>query len=125
MRSESQETLCDEASEAEVEADQSIAGSSGTEIELHKRRRLEKRLFKQEWKMKYLMWPVKGTKNAANNESEMMSCIQCQEQLKAKGSSVVRHLKCKHSSSMLFSNEKRARLVKQFEAMYKAKINHD
>ena len=31
MRSESQETLSDEASGAEVEADQSIAGSRGTE----------------------------------------------------------------------------------------------
>lgn len=81
-----------------------------------KRLRHERRQFLEEWKLKYLMWPIKGA-DSHPCVSEMI-CIQCQEKLKAK-SSTARHIQRKHTASMSFSKEKKERLIGQFESMYK------
>ena len=80
MRYESQQNLCDKASEAEVEADQSIA-RAGFQHPKIREKAVQTRV---EDEMKYLMWPLKGTKKAVDSESEIMICIQRQEQLNVK-----------------------------------------
>ena len=91
-----------------------------------RKKKVEKRIFKNEWKIKYMMWPVKSlpegnveaTGAVKPNETEMMMCIHCQEKMKAKSSTATRHLQHKHPASLNFSTEKRERLVRQFEHMY-------
>ena len=81
---------------------------------------MDKRTFKDEWKVKYMMWPVNSspaTEAGATDETEMI-CIHCQEKIKAKSSTAKRHLQRKHPSSLTFSVDKRERLVRQFEHMY-------
>ena len=87
-----------------------------------KRRRREKRTFKDEWKVKYLMWPVAG---GDGNEIQMM-CIHCQTTMKARSGTAKRHLQRKHPSSFSLSTERKERLVRQFEQMYsKQKLTMD
>ena len=74
----------------------------------------KKLLFREEWKLKYLMWPLKRSGDGATEE---MICVQCQEHLKAKSCTASRHIHRKHPSSLLFCGEKK-RLVRQFESMY-------
>lgn len=85
-----------------------------------KRRKKEKRIFREEWKVKYMMWPVKGPGKqvGADPEESEMICIHCQELMKAKSSTAKRHLQRKHPFSISFSTEKKERLVRQFERMY-------
>ena len=79
-----------------------------------KRRRREKRTFKDEWKVRYLMWPVAG---GDGNENQMM-CIHCQTTMKARSGTAKRHLQRKHPSSLNLSTERKERLVRQLEKMY-------
>ena len=84
--------------------------------------KVEKRTSKSDWKVKYMMWPVKSSSEEAGtakaDETDMMMCIHCQEKMKAKSSTAKCHLERKHPSSLTFSMEKRERLIRQFEHMY-------
>ena len=105
------------SSEIEYTTDSSYSNSvqSSSHDELHpsKKQRLsmEKRQFKDDWKTKYLMWPIH------NNDSNMI-CIHCQEHLRTKSSTASRHIERKHPSSLSYTTEKRMRLIRQFESMY-------
>ena len=81
----------------------------------------EKRTFNEEWKVKYLVWPNQHPGEAENEVSEMI-CILCQERMKAKSSTAVRHLERKHASSKSLSMDKKQRLVKQFECVFSRQI---
>ena len=84
-----------------------------------KRQKWEKRVFKDEWKMRYLMWSCKGSEDSEDSvEDSEMICIQCQERLKAKSSTATRHLERKHPASKCFSWGKKQRLIQQFQSMY-------
>ena len=86
---------------------------------------MEKRQFKDDWKTKYLMWPI-------HNDDSNMICIQCQEHLRTKSSTASRHIERKPPSSLSYTTEKRMRLIRQFKSMYAkqrstltAAIEHD
>ena len=83
-----------------------------------KRPRNDKRTrhFIEDWKLKYLMWPLRESESTSYT-SEMI-CIQCQEKLKSKSSTAYRHIQRKHPSSLLFSKGKKERLIAHFESMY-------
>ena len=76
----------------------------------------EKRTFNEEWKIKYLMWPHQRPGETEEEVSEMI-CILCQERMKAKSSTAVRHLERKHATSKSLSIDKKQRLVKQFQCV--------
>ena len=78
-----------------------------------KRPKKDKRVFKEEWKVKYLMWPVESIGGSDTGDFVTEICVQCQERLKAKSSTATRHLERKHHSSLSVSNERKQRLVKQ------------
>ena len=63
-----------------------------------KKRKPSKLTFKEEWKVRYLMVPVQN--------SDEMVCIQCQEKMKAKSSTALRHVGRKHPTMASFSHEK-------------------
>ena len=75
-----------------------------------KRRRREKRTFKDEWKVKYLMWPVTG---GEGNENQMMR-IHCQTTMNARSGTAKRHLQHKHPSSLSLSQKERKGLSSSF-----------
>ncbi len=113
-------TVTDSA--ASVQSSLEEPGTSGQQscslaITAKRQKRAEKRFFKDEWKVRYLMWPGKGMKDDSEDTTDMI-CIQCQERLKAKSSTAARHLERKHPASKSFSFSKKQRLVKQFENMY-------
>ena len=101
-------------------ADSDSVKSPPLHCPVKRKRKVDKRTFKDEWKVKYMMWPVNSspaTEAGATDETEMI-CIHCQEKIKAKSSTAKRHLQRKHPSSLTFSVDKRERLVRQFEHMY-------
>ena len=87
-----------------------------------RRDRPDKRTFHEEWKMKYLMWPNQQPGDAEATVTEMI-CILCQERMKAKSSTAVRHLERKHATAKSLPMDKKQRLVKQFECMYARQRN--
>ena len=82
----------------------------------------DKRTFHEEWKMKYLMWPSQHPGDEDVSVAEMI-CILCQERMKAKSSTAVRHLERKHVTAKSFPTDKKQRLVNQFECMYARQKN--
>lgn len=91
-----------------------------------KRPRYERRArqFREDWKLQYLMWPLRESEGTGC-VSEMI-CIQCQEKLKTKSSTASRHIQHKHPSSLSYSKGKKERLIAHFESMYgkqKATLN--
>ena len=72
--------------------------------------------------MKYLMWPSQQPGDAETTVTEMI-CILCQERMKAKSSTAVRHLERKHATAKSLPTDKKQRLVKQFECMYARQRN--
>ena len=91
-----------------------------------KTRPAEKRLFKDDWKVRYLICPGKTIREDSEGkgvESEYMVYIQCQERLKAKSSTAVCHIERRHPGSKLFSLAKKQRLIKHFETMYSKQVS--
>ena len=80
---------------------------------LAKRRRVSKLTFKPEWKQRFLVWPA-GEKRAT--EDDEMICVLCNERMKAKCSTANRHQVRKHPHSKTFSEDKKARFLKQFQS---------
>ena len=77
------------------------------------KKKVEKRTFKKEWKVKYLTWPVKNlhagnmfVAGAAKSDETEMMCIHCQETMKAKSNTVMRHLQRKTPLPSPFLREK-------------------
>ena len=66
------------------------------------------------------MWPSQQPGDAEVTE---MICILCQERMKTKSSTAVRHLERKHATVKSLSTDKKQRLVKQFECMYAQQRN--
>ena len=87
----------------------------------HRQRdRPDKRTFHEEWKMKYLIWP---SQDPGDVEVTEMICILCQERMKVKSSTAVRHLERNHATAKSLAMNKKHRLVKQFECMYARQRN--
>ena len=75
-----------------------------------RRDRPDKRIFHEEWKMKYLMWPSQQPGDAEATVTEMI-CILCQERMKAKSSTAVRHLERKHATAKSLPTDKNKDLL--------------
>ena len=74
----------------------STTQSSLLHCPVKRKKKVEKRSFKNEWKVKYMMWPVKSlpegsVKGRASAETELMMCIHCREKMKPKSSTAMRH----------------------------------
>ena len=105
-------------SETERGGDDELSSELSTSSAPKRLKRAERRVSKEDWKVRYLMWPEKGARDGSCNEETDMICIQCQERMKAKSSTAAHHIDRKHLSSKSFSLGKKERLVKQFERMY-------
>ena len=79
-------------------------------------------MFKDDWKVRYLVNMNGEDSKGKRVESEYMVCIQCQERLKAKSSMAVRHVERKHPGSKLFSLAKKQHLIKQYERCTQSKF---
>lgn len=106
--SSSYEHEADTESETESNEENDATGRAICETGPPRKKRKPSRLiFKEEWKVRYLMVPVQN--------SEDMVCIQCQEKMKAKSSTASMHISCKHLTMTSFSHEKKKRLVHLYE----------
>lgn len=85
-----------------------------------KARRSKPRLmFREDWKLTYLMWPSTSTASVDGDDDDEMICIQCQERMKAKSSTATRHLDRKHPKTSSVKQEQRLRLLRHFESSLK------
>lgn len=84
-----------------------------------KKARRSRLTFKEEWKLKYLMWPVANSSELSSDSDEEMVCIQCMDTMKAKSSTADRHVGRKHPRTSTIIQEQRLRLLRQFERSLK------
>ena len=83
-------------------ADSDSVKSPPLQCPVKRRKKMDRRTFKDEWKVKYMMWPVNSSPATEAGAT----------------STAKRHLQRKHPFSLTFSVDKRERLVRQFEHMY-------
>jgi hypothetical protein len=64
------------------------------------------------------MWPAEDLSRVESGEDEEMICVICSERMKAKCSTANRHQERKHPRSKTFTEDKRVRILKQFESSF-------
>ena len=78
-----------------------------------KKRKQSKLSYQKDWKWKYLMLPA-PSRDRKSNEG-MIICAQCQQHMKAKSSTALRHIARRHPDTLSFPEGKKRRLVHVFE----------
>lgn len=97
--------------------DDSLSSRSGQNFPpLRKKIKQSKLSYQKDWKSKYLMLPAPSRDGKSNDN---MICAQCQQHLKAKSSTALRHITRRHPDTLSFSDGKKRRLLLVFESTIK------
>ena len=82
-----------------------------------KKGKQSKLIYQKDWEVKYLMLPAPS--HNGNSNDDMMMCAQCQQHMKAKSSTALRHIARKYPGTLSFSEGKKRRLLHVFEGTIK------
>ena len=74
--------------------------------------------YKPEWKQQFLTWPVSSSAHSGEDVDDEMVCVLCNERMKAKCSTAIRHQERKHPKTKAFSESKRSRILAHYESSF-------